>query len=75
MITLRLKEQPSVPLEAEALSPDVIASLGLDAIRALPLHLGKRQHRLTHVGDELQHVEGGGDQYRLSVTDHQVRSG
>ena len=37
MITLTLKEQPTVPLEAESLSPDVMAALGHDAIRALPV--------------------------------------
>jgi formylmethanofuran dehydrogenase subunit C len=42
MITLTLREQPPVPLEAEALSPDVMATLANDAIRALPVHLGKR---------------------------------
>src|SRR5206468_6746160 len=46
MITLTLKEQPTVPLEAEVLSPDVMAGLGHDAIRALPVLLGKRQCRL-----------------------------
>ena len=46
MITLTLKEQPSVPLEAEVLSPDVMADLSNEAIRALPVYLGKRQRRL-----------------------------
>jgi formylmethanofuran dehydrogenase subunit C len=46
MITLTLKEQPTVPLEAEAISPDVTATLTNDAIKALPIFLGKRQCRL-----------------------------
>ena len=46
MITLTLKERPGVPIEAEALSPDVVAELGHDEIRALPIFLGKRQLRL-----------------------------
>jgi len=54
MITLTLKEQPSVPLEAEVLSPDVMATLPNDAIRALPVYLGKRQRRL----DDFFDVEG-----------------
>lgn len=53
-ITLTLKEQPSVPLEAEVISPDVMAGLGHDAIRALPVFLGKRQRRL----DDFFEVEG-----------------
>jgi formylmethanofuran dehydrogenase subunit C len=51
MITLTLKEQPNVPLEAEAISPDVMASLSPDAIRALPVHLGKRRVRLDDFFD------------------------
>ena len=54
MITLTLKEQPIVPLEAEVLSPDVLATLTNDAIRALPVHLGKRQRRV----DDFFTVEG-----------------
>ena len=45
-IVLTIKEQPAVPLEAEVLSPDVIAGLAPDAIRALPIFLGKHRHRL-----------------------------
>src|SRR4029453_855845 len=54
MITLMLKEEPSVPLEAESISPDVMASLGHDAIRGLPVFLGKRRRRL----DDFFEVEG-----------------
>ena len=55
MVTLTLKEQPSVPLEAESLSPDVLAGLGNDEVRALPVHLGKRTLRV----DDFFEVEGG----------------
>jgi formylmethanofuran dehydrogenase subunit C len=54
MIALTLKEQPAVPLEAEVISPDVMAALSHDAIRALPVFLGKRQCRL----DQFFEVEG-----------------
>ena len=54
MISLSLKEQPSIPLEAEALSPDVVATLRHDEICSLPMFLGKRQCR---VGDFFD-VEG-----------------
>jgi formylmethanofuran dehydrogenase subunit C len=54
MIILTLKEPPSVPLEAEVLCPDVMAELSNDAIRSLPVYLGKRQRRL----DDLFSVEG-----------------
>jgi formylmethanofuran dehydrogenase subunit C len=54
MITLTLKEQPNVPLEAENISPDVMATLSNEAIRGLHLFLGKRQCRL----DDFFEVEG-----------------
>ena len=61
MITLTLKEAPTVPLEAELLSPDTIAPLTIDEIRALPVHLGKRRRRVDDFfavdgvpGDELE---------------------
>jgi formylmethanofuran dehydrogenase subunit C len=54
MITLTLKEQPPVPLEAEVLSPDVMADLANDQVRALPIYLGKRQRRV----DDFFTVEG-----------------
>jgi formylmethanofuran dehydrogenase subunit C len=52
------KERPHVPLEAEVLTPDVIAGLGHDALRALPVVLGKRQYRL----DDFFEVEGPGSE-------------
>jgi formylmethanofuran dehydrogenase subunit C len=62
MITLTLKQQPSVPLEAETISPDVMAELAHDAIRALPVFLGKRQCRL----DEFFDVDGAaGDELKI----------
>ena len=54
MITLTLKEQPNVPLEAEVLSPDALAALANDAIRALPVYLGKKSCRV----DDFFAVEG-----------------
>ena len=61
MPTLTLKQQPSVPLEAESLSPDVTAALSLDAVRALPVYLGKRPQRVEDFfevdgepGDEME---------------------
>jgi formylmethanofuran dehydrogenase subunit C len=54
MITFTLKEPPPVPLEAEMLSPDVMVPLTNDAIRALPVYLGKRQRRV----DDFFEVDG-----------------
>ena len=56
MITIILKESPTVPLEAESLSPDVLGGLRHDEVCALPVFLGKRRCRL----DEFFEVEGAG---------------
>lgn len=53
-ISLRLKREPLVPLEAEAISPDVMAVLSNSEIRALTLYHGKRQLPLGEFFD----VEG-----------------
>jgi formylmethanofuran dehydrogenase subunit C len=58
MTTFTLKERLSVPLEAEVIAPDVIAPLGHQEVRALPVFLGKRQYRL----DEFFEVEGEGSE-------------
>jgi formylmethanofuran dehydrogenase subunit C len=55
---LTLKERPHVPLEAEVLTPDRVALLGHDEVRALPVVLGKRQRRL----DDFFEVEGPGSE-------------
>jgi formylmethanofuran dehydrogenase subunit C len=70
MITLTLKKQPHVPLEAEALSPDVLGGLTHDEVRARPVFLGKRQYRL----DEFFEVEGaGGDELEIRGDVGQVK--
>jgi formylmethanofuran dehydrogenase subunit C len=50
-LILTLKEQPSVPLEAESISPDTTATLTHEQICALPVYLGKRQLRLDDFFD------------------------
>src|SRR6476659_11129689 len=56
MLTLTLKKPTAVPLEAECLSPDVLAPLKHADVRALPVYLGKRQCRL----DDHFDIEGDG---------------
>jgi formylmethanofuran dehydrogenase subunit C len=56
--TLTLKERPHVPLEAELLSPDVVAPLSHDELCALPVVLGKRQYRM----DDFFDVDGAGSE-------------
>jgi formylmethanofuran dehydrogenase subunit C len=56
---LRLKQRPAVPLEAEVLTPDVVAPLKRADVAALPVYLGKRQYRL----DEFFDIEGDGGEH------------
>jgi formylmethanofuran dehydrogenase subunit C len=53
-ITFHLKRQPTVPLEAEVLSPNALANLSNDEIGALTVYHGKRQLPLSEFFD----VEG-----------------
>jgi formylmethanofuran dehydrogenase subunit C len=50
-IVFHLKRHPTVPLEAEVLSPDVMAELSNDEIRALTVYHGKRQLPLSDFFD------------------------
>ena len=50
-ITLHLKRQPTVPLEAEVLTPDVLAELSHAEISALTVYHGKRQLPLSEFFD------------------------
>ncbi|MEO2016220.1 MAG: formylmethanofuran dehydrogenase subunit C [Fuerstiella sp.] len=50
-ITLHLKQPPSVPLEAEVLSPNTMAELSNSEIRALIVYHGKRQVPLEEFFD------------------------
>jgi len=54
MITLTLKQPPTVPLEAESITPDLMVAASNAEIRALPVFHGKRQCRL----DEYFDVDG-----------------
>ncbi len=57
MIVLRLKQPPSVPLEAETICPDRFNGLSLAEIAALTVYHGKRRCRL----DEFFFVEEAAD--------------
>src|SRR5215217_3611736 len=60
-LTLTMREQPAVPLEAEALCPDRLAGASPEEIKALPLRHGNER---TRVG-EFFAVSGAGDDVRL----------
>jgi len=69
MMTFTLQQIPTVPLEAEVLSPDRIAGLGFDEVCALPVFHGKRQLRLDDFfridGDPSDELELQGDLSRV----------
>jgi formylmethanofuran dehydrogenase subunit C len=70
MTILTLKEQPTVPLEAEVLSPDVFDGLAHEEVRALEVLLGKHAYRL----DEFFDVEGAGsDELEIRGDARQVK--
>lgn len=45
-ITLRLKEEPSLPVEADIISPDKLVGKTEEQIRRLPLWSGNRRHQI-----------------------------
>jgi formylmethanofuran dehydrogenase subunit C len=69
MVTLKLKQQPQVPLEAEVLSPDVLSELSNEQIRAQIVYHGKRQCALGDFfeveGERSEHLEIHGDLHRV----------
>ena len=79
MITLTLKQQPTVPLEAESISPDVLVGLDHAAIRALPVYLGKRSCRLDEFfdvdGAASDQIEIRGDASRVKWIGHGMTRG
>src|SRR3954466_16197296 len=58
-LTLTLREQPDVPLEADVLTPDRLG--GGEDVRALPLWHGKERRRVG----EFFAVSGSGDDVRV----------
>lgn len=69
-IFFHLKREPHVPLEAEALCPDVVASLTNAEIRALTVYHGKRQLPL---GDFFEVYGERSDELVLQGALHKVR--
>ncbi|MBN1566909.1 MAG: formylmethanofuran dehydrogenase subunit C [Acidobacteria bacterium] len=70
-VRLRLKEEPKLPLEAEALSPDVIGSLPRKGIQELPVFMGKHSYRLSDFfdveGERSVHLDLHGDLAKVKL--------
>lgn len=70
-ITFRLKRHPTVPLEAEVLSPDTVAPLSNSEIRSLTVYHGKRQLPLSEFfevdGEYSEDLEIHGDLHKVRL--------
>lgn len=79
MITLRIIQQPTVPLEAECLTPDRLVELTNDQIRAAVLYHGKRQVRVDEFfqvdGEQSDAIELHGDLGRVRHLGRQMSRG
>jgi len=79
VVAATLKEELATPLEVEALSPDVIASLTRAEILNLPAHLGNRERRLGDFfeveGEKSTCLELHGDLSRVKCIGHSMTQG
>ena len=79
VVRLALKRAPDTPLEAEVLSPDVLHGMTRQEILELPVHLGKRIHRLGDFfeveGDGSAHLELSGDLRKVKHIGHAMTAG
>lgn len=79
MITLTLKEQPTVPLEAEVLSPSRLADLTHSEICGLRLYHGKRQMRVDDFfevdGERSSDLTIHGDLHRVRLLGREMQHG
>ena len=68
-VSLHLKRQPAVPLEAEVISPDVMGQLSNAELRELRVYHGKRQLPLSEFfdveGEFSQDLELHGDLHKV----------
>lgn len=78
-ITLRLKQKPTVTLEAEVITPDRMAGMSNQDIRASVVHHGKRRRRLDDFfdveGERSDHVILHGDLTRVRHLGRAMSSG
>lgn len=79
MITLRLIRQPTVPLEAECLTPDLLVEKSKQEICASVVYHGKRQLRLDEFfeveGERSDEIELHGDLERVRLIGRQMSRG
>jgi formylmethanofuran dehydrogenase subunit C len=70
-ITLTLKSPPTVPLEAETVTPDAFVNMSNEQIRASLVYHGKRQLRIDDffdvAGEFSDQIEMHGDLHRVKL--------
>jgi formylmethanofuran dehydrogenase subunit C len=78
-ITLKMKEQPAVPLEAEVLTPDVMADLSHDDVCSSVVYHGKRRRRVDDFfdvdGERSDRLEIHGDLNKVRLIGRQMSRG
>ncbi len=79
IVLLRLKEELMLPLEAEALCPDVIGDLSRDEIMRLPVLLGRRRLQLNDFfeieGERSPYLELHGNLAKVKLIGHRMTKG
>lgn len=79
MIKLTLKQQPTVTLEAEHISPDVFVDLSNAEIADRRVFHGKREQRLGDYfdveGEQSDQIEISGDMHRVRMIAHRMTRG
>jgi formylmethanofuran dehydrogenase subunit C len=73
-ITLKPKSQPSVGLEAEAISPDVFAGKSVSEIGALSVYEGKVEGRLAHFFDIGGEAGASAEETRIVIDGNVART-
>jgi formylmethanofuran dehydrogenase subunit C len=78
-VCLTLKANLKLPLEAENISPDIMAGLSQDAICKLPVFMGNRQYQLSDFfdvsGEKSRHLELDGNLAQVKLIGHRMTEG
>jgi len=78
-VTLILKEKSNIPIEADAIRPDVFAGKSREEIEALPLYHGNRQRRLGEIfevhGERADQIRIVGDLSRVKKIGYGMAGG
>jgi formylmethanofuran dehydrogenase subunit C len=78
-VRLQLKEEPKLPLEAEAITPDSFRNLSQEEIQKLPVFMGRHQYQLRDFfdveGEKSACLELHGDLAKVKLIGHGMTGG